>query len=260
MDAIAKNESARGQAPQSSVDLLTSATALVQHSAAQTGTATHLANNFVTTVTLDSGKVVQKTIRDAQEPPARAKVTKAVAVARMETKRPRVEPDAESSEWDSDDERSTYGPNTRRSRRAAQKVARKIAEEATLKRVIADLSAGKDEESRTTKSSSEQKLAAARLLTAAANSGSASSSNAPCESPAASSLPPNTGASAVEKNLTAAPATLRETSDFRCCVAPSWPAASPNTAWRTSRDRPTRGARCTTANATAAAVQALLNG
>ena len=71
VDAVAKNESIRGAAPQCTIDLITSAEALVRHSAAQMGTATHLANNHVVVTQLDDGTVVRKTVRDAQEPPAK---------------------------------------------------------------------------------------------------------------------------------------------------------------------------------------------
>ena len=138
VDAIAKAEASKGVAPQGTVDLLKSAAALVQHSAAQTGAATFAANNHIISVQLESGKVVNKTIRDVQEAPAKKKAQRPCCKEAASEK----EPPAESaSEWDSDDELQAYGPNTKRSRRAAQKKIRKQSEHDALRRVVVESAA-----------------------------------------------------------------------------------------------------------------------
>ena len=105
VDAVAKNESAKGQAPQATIELLVSATALVQHSAAQTGAATHFANNFTTTVQLESGAIVSKVIRDVQEAPKAPTKKKDKAAAPEANKKEHKQEPEESSDWDTNDER-----------------------------------------------------------------------------------------------------------------------------------------------------------
>ena len=138
VDAIAKAEASRGMAPQGTVDLLNSATALVQRTAAQIGAATHAANNHITVVQLESGKTVNKTVRDAQQAPTKRTGRKPCC----KTAVPRKEPPAEdSSDWNTEDEVQAYGPNTKRARRAAQKKLRKRAEHDALERVVQGVAA-----------------------------------------------------------------------------------------------------------------------
>ena len=166
VDAIAKAEASRGVAPQGTIDLLISATALVQHTAAQIGAATHAANNHVIVVQLESGKTVNKTVRDVQEAPkkrvAKQVYNKAAAPA------VEVQPSA-PSDWDTDDEEKAYGPNTKRARRAQQKKQRKTEDEHALNRVLADATAKLKPSTRVVGSSCEATEAAAATLTEAAS-------------------------------------------------------------------------------------------
>ena len=244
VDAVAKNESARGQAPQASVDLVTSATALVQHTAAQLGAATHFANNHVTSVMLENGKIVNKTIRDVQDPPVKKRAAPVQPKIVVQKSVPVVE---ESSDWDTEDENHTYGPNTRRARKAAQKKVRRQAEVTTLQGVIADIQAGMDEGRKEKKSGEEKQLEAAKTLSATANSRGesekATSSQTDTRNRTRSSSETWEGAPAVKK-------TRSEVGSRGEAVTVS----------RASRERPKRRATCTSASETAAAVLALLNG
>ena len=135
VDAIAKLEATRGMAPEGTISLLNSAAALVRHTAAQMGTATHLANNHVVEVQLDCGKTVHKTIRDAQEPPKKQIPKKSSGKVEVQVI---AQPPEEISDWESEDERKQYGLDDKRARRAQQKKLRLAKEEGAVNRVVAE--------------------------------------------------------------------------------------------------------------------------
>ena len=171
---------------------------------------------------------MQKTFRDAQAPPTRSPTPKARC---KPAKRPKEQPAEDSSSWDSEDERKTYGPDTRRSRRADYKKDRLCAEAAVLKRLIADSSGKKDKGDR----SSVPSLEAVRSLAAAACASRGSSSSGSTV-PGAASAVRETCTGQAEYAVSSAPASLR------------------------TRSRPYKETCHTSARATAAAVQALLRG
>ena len=168
VDAIAKNESARGVAPQSSIDLINSATALVKHAAAQMGAATHLANNHVLTSQLKDGRMVRKTVRDAQDPPRKNTAQKPQPGKTAEASE--EQPEGEVSDWDSTDERLTYGPDTKRARRGAQKKARTEAEAKALNHVVTETATRPKSETRQEEADSERRQELARDFLKAASS------------------------------------------------------------------------------------------
>ena len=142
----------------------------------------------------------------------------------------------EVSDWDSDDERLTYGPNTRRSRQAAYKKARLETEAKILRSNVAS-SAGKlGNESKQEDLRSERICMAASGLSAAASAVQADRDK--YEVKTADSHVGLRESAACERNfLSTVPASAS--------IEPT-------------RDRPTRGAERTSASTSAAAVRALL--
>ena len=120
-------------APEDTVNLINSATALVKHAAAQMGTATYLANNHTISVQLECGKIVQKTIRDVQDPPKKQATKKTDSKAEPPAT---AAPTEEVSDWGSEDERRQYGLDNKRSRRAEQKRLRKVKDKEAVERVV----------------------------------------------------------------------------------------------------------------------------
>ena len=166
VDAIAKFEASRGMAPQTTVDLLTSATALVRHTAAQVGAATYLANNQSEPCQLASGKIVQRTIRDVQEAPKKVKGPKAASKPGAE---PLPVPAETVSDWDTEDEVHAYGPNTKRARVAEQKKRRRKAEANTLRGLISEQTTGLKTYAAGKDVADERSKEAARRLLVASN-------------------------------------------------------------------------------------------
>ena len=242
VDAIAKNESARGQAPQATVDLLVSATALVKHSAAQTGAATHFANNFTTSVQLENGTIISKVIRDVQEAPKAPARKKDKPAAPQADKKGLDKEAEESSDWDSDDERQAYGPNTKRSRKAAQRRTRGLADAEAVQHLLDSAQLDVEKATQRRENGGGDKLLAAKLLATAACSTRADGHAAAAGAELKASEP--LGAVATAHRAERLPS-----------AAASRPAYS-----KGGRNRPTRAQSCTTAKASAAALQALLSG
>ena len=242
VDAVAKNESAKGQAPQTSIDLIVSATALVQHTAAQIGAATHLANNHVTSILLESGAIVNKTVRDVQDPPAK----KRTLPAKPQVVKEKVEPAAaESSDWDSEDERQAYGPNTKRSRKAARKKERCLAEAAVLRDLVKSIQTERKRAEGTTRKDRGSLLEAANALTTAAKLGDNEKST--------SSTPNKVQAPPVSSSLTGTD--VGQAKEDHSSRGSHWTAAASS---RASRERPKKKVTKTSASADAAALLSLL--
>ena len=185
VDAIAKFEASRGMAPQTTVDLLTSATALVRHAAAQVGSATFFANNQTEPCQLANGKTVLKTIRDVQEAPKKVKCPRPASKPVSETP---PAPAEVISDWDTDDEVRTYGQNTKRARVAEQRKSRQKAEADTLRKLITDQAATLKSHDAGQDGRNDVSESAARQLLAAATAASAKTrdSNPPPPAPAKS--------------------------------------------------------------------------
>ena len=67
VDGLAKLAASEGAAPRASVQLVSSAEALVRHRAAQLAVATYNANNHKSPIVKDDGTVVTRTLRDSQQ-------------------------------------------------------------------------------------------------------------------------------------------------------------------------------------------------
>ena len=253
VDAVAKNEATRGAAPQATIDLINSATALVKHSAAQMGTATHFANNHVTESTLEDGTTVRKTTRDAQEPPPRA----AAGKQPTKPKAPQPEqPPPDVSDWDTADELNTYGPDTRRARRSAQKKARREAAAKKLNELLAATADTLVKSCAVEETRSERRLEAARGLLEAAR--------ANCTDDQLSRRPVWRSNGHMSYDKVDDPAKNDMCSCVSCGVMCSCVSSASSCARDSlqpgTRSRPIKDYSRTTASSTRAAVQALLNG
>ena len=164
-----------------------------------------------------------------ESPPKKAEGAKKEKAKRVEAKRP----DVESSEWDTEDECGTYGPNTRRARRAAQKKVRVAAAAKAVKEVVGSIVAERKRAvDKGDRLSGEEKQAAAQRLAATACDVNAVDC---CKRVAATTRP--------AEELRA---------PFHCK-----PEESQETP---ARNRPTRGVGLASAKASAAAVKKLLGG
>ena len=119
--------------------------------------------------------MVHKTVRDVQEAPAKKTGRKPCCKVAA----PAEEPPAEVvSDWDTEDEVQAYGPDTKRTRRAAHKKLRKQAEHDALGRVVQGVAANLKAGIKSVRPHEEAPSTAVEELVAAARGSSAEHSPA----------------------------------------------------------------------------------
>ena len=138
VDGLAKLAASDGATPASTATLLGSAEALVRHSAAVLGAATHNANNYQEEYVSDGGTTRHRTRRDAQQPERNTKGKELKPLASLQASAPRCGVDTDDS---TDSQSSSCSrPLTRAERkRAATRTARKARrelEQSALHRVL----------------------------------------------------------------------------------------------------------------------------
>ena len=138
VDGLAKLAAADGAARPGAAALLDSAEALVRHSAAKLGVATHNANHYSEQYETDGGTIRTRTRRDAQQPVKKAKSSELRPLASLKdsTRAVAVADEDTSSLHSSTDSPSLTRVQRRRATRGAARKAQKLVELEALNGIL----------------------------------------------------------------------------------------------------------------------------